>query len=99
MVVGVLTVDVLLGDVHSLKDKRSVVRPIVAELRRRFEVSAAETADLDVHRRVEISVAVVASTHRHVTEVLEQCERLVAGRPEVEVLSARHRVFDDDDLD
>ena len=90
--------DVLLGDVHSLKEKRSVVRPIVAELRRRFDVSAAETGALDVHRRAEISVAVVASTHAHVTEVLEQCERLVAGRPEVEVLSARHRVLDDDDL-
>ncbi len=99
MVVGTLTVDVLLGDVHSLKEKRSVVRPIVAELRRRFEVSAAETGDLDVHRRAEISVAVVASTHRHVTQVLEHCERLVAGHPEVEVLSARHRVLDDDDLD
>lgn len=99
MVVGTLTVDVLLGDVHSLKEKRSVVRPIVAELRRRLEVSAAETGDLDVHRRAEISVAVVASTHRHVTEVLEHCERLVAGHPEVEVLSARHRVLDDDDLD
>jgi uncharacterized protein YlxP (DUF503 family) len=98
VVVGTLAVDVLLGDVHSLKEKRSVVRPIVAELRRRFEVSAAETGDLDVHRRVEISVAVVASTHGHVVEVLEQCERLVAGRPEVEVLRARHRVLDDDDL-
>ena len=98
MVVGTLSLDVLLGDVHSLKEKRSVVRPIVAELRRRFEVSAAETGDLDVHRRVEISVAVVASTHSHVVEVLEQCERLVAGRPEVEVLSARQRVLDDDDL-
>ena len=34
--------DVLLGDVHSLKEKRSVVRPLVAEVRRRFAVSAAE---------------------------------------------------------
>ena len=64
MVVGTLTADVLLGDVHSLKEKRSVVRPIVAELRRRYEVSAAETGDLEVHRRVEISVALVASTAR-----------------------------------
>ena len=38
---GTLTADLLLGDVHSLKGKRAVVRPIVAELRRRFAVSAA----------------------------------------------------------
>jgi uncharacterized protein YlxP (DUF503 family) len=71
----------------------------VAELRRRFEVSAAETGELELHRRSELAVAVVASTHAHAVEVLEQCERLVAGRPEVELLSARHRVLDDDDLD
>jgi uncharacterized protein YlxP (DUF503 family) len=74
--------------VHSLKEKRGVVRPIVAELRRRFEVSAAETGDQDLHRRAEVSV----------TQVLAECERLLAGRPEVELLSTRTRVLDDDDL-
>ena len=80
MVVGTLALDLLLGDVHSLKEKRSVVRPIVAELRRRFEVAAAETGDVDLHRRAEVAVAAVASTHRHVVEVLERCEHFVAGR-------------------
>jgi uncharacterized protein len=97
--VGALELDLLLGDVHSLKEKRSVVRPIVAELRRRFEVAAAETGDTDLHRRAELAVAVVSSTHHHASEVLEQCERLLAGRPEVELLSARHRVLDDEDLE
>ncbi len=98
MVVGTLAVDVLLGDVHSLKHKRAVVRPIVAELRRRFEVAAAETGDQELHRRAELAVAVVASTHAHAVEVLDACERLVAARPEIELLSARQRVLDDDDL-
>ena len=99
MVVGTLRCDVLLGDVHSLKEKRSVVRPIVAELRRKYEVSAAETGDQDLHRRAELSVAVVSSDHRHVREVLENCERLVAGRPEIELLAARIRVLGDEDID
>ena len=96
MVVGTVALDVLLGDVHSLKEKRSVVRPIVAELRRRFEVAAAETGDANLHRRAELAVAVVTDSHRHAVEVLEACERLVAGRPELELLSARHRVLDAD---
>jgi hypothetical protein len=98
VVIGALTADVLLGDVHSLKEKRGVVRPVVAELRRRFEVAAAETGDQDLHRRAELSVALVSSEHRHVREVLEACERLIAGRPELEVLSVRIRVLDDEDL-
>jgi hypothetical protein len=84
--------------VHSLKEKRGVVRPIVAELRRRFEVSAAETGDQDLHRRAEVSVALVAGDHAQATQVLAECERLMAGRPEVELLSTRTRVLDDDDL-
>jgi uncharacterized protein YlxP (DUF503 family) len=98
MVVGTLRCDVLLGDVHSLKQKRGVVRPVIAELRRRFDVAAAETGDQDLHRRAEVSVAVVTSGHHHAREVLEQCERLVAGRPELELLSTRIRVLDDEDL-
>jgi len=99
MVVGVIIADLLLGDVHSLKQKRGVVRPIVAELRRRFEVSAAETGRHDLHRRAEVAVALVGGDHAHVTEVLAACERMLAGRPEIELLSARTRVLDDDDLD
>ena len=98
MVVGILVADLLLGDVHSLKQKRGVVRPIVAELRRRFEVSAAETGTQDLYRRAEISVALVAGDHAHVVQVLAECERLLAGRPEVDLLSARTRLLDDDDL-
>jgi uncharacterized protein YlxP (DUF503 family) len=87
--IGWLEFDLLLGDVHSLKQKRSVVRPIVAELQRRFSVSAAETGSMDLHRRAGIGVAVVAADRAHVVKVLDAAERLVAERPEIELLSAR----------
>jgi hypothetical protein len=99
MVVGTLVADVLLGDVRSLKQKRSVVRPIVAELRRRFDVAAAETGSQDLHRRLELGVAVVSSTHQHAREVLTACEQSLAEHPEIEVLSVRLRVLDDEDLE
>jgi uncharacterized protein len=92
--VGALTLDVLLGDVRSLKQKRSAVRPLIAEVQRRFPGAAvAETGHLDVHRRTEIGVAVVSSTAAHAVEVLDACERYVAARPEIELLSARQRVI------
>lgn len=98
MYVGALTLDVLLGDVRSLKQKRSAVRPLVAEIHRRYPAAAvAETGHLDVHRRVEIGVAVVASTAAHCTEVLDACERFVAGRPEIELLAARQRLFNEEE--
>jgi uncharacterized protein YlxP (DUF503 family) len=97
MFVGTTEFDLLLGDVHSLKEKRSIVRPIVAELRRRFDVAAAESGHLDLHRRALVGVAVVAPDAAHCGEVLDACERLVAGRPEVELLSAGRRLFGPED--
>lgn len=84
---------------HSLKGKRSVVRPLVAELRRRYEVSVAETGHLDLHRRCQVGVAVTAADLDHCRDLLDACERLVASRPEVELLSARSRFWDDEDDD
>ncbi|MEU9981310.1 DUF503 domain-containing protein [Streptomyces sp. NPDC050856] len=97
MYVGTLSFDLLLGDVRSLKEKRSVVRPIVAELQRKFAVSAAETGAQDLHRRAEIGLAMVSGDVGHLTEVLDRCERMVAGRPEVELLSVRRRMHTDED--
>jgi len=94
---GSLVLDVLLGDVRSLKDKRAVVRPLVAELRRRYAVAVAEVGDANLHRRAEIGVAAVAGEPGHVTEVLDACERLVAGRPELELLSVRRQLISDTD--
>ncbi|GIH13674.1 hypothetical protein Raf01_18460 [Rugosimonospora africana] len=79
-----------------MKTKRSYVRPIIAALRK-FEVSVAEVGALDRHGRTEIGVAVVAPDAGHVTEVLDACERLVAGRPEVDLLSVRRRLHGDDE--
>jgi uncharacterized protein len=96
--VAALTLDVLLGDVHSLKGKRAVVRPLVAELRQHYPgVAVAETGHLDLHRRAEIGVAVVSATAANAMSVLSECERLVAGHPEIELLSARQRLFNEEE--
>ena len=89
MWIGWLEFDLLLGDVRSLKQKRSAIRPVIAELHRRFAVSAAETRLADLHRRAGIGLAVVSADRAHVVDVLDAAERLVAARPEMELLSAR----------
>ena len=97
MYVGTVELDLLLGDVHSLKEKRSVVRPVVADLKRRYDAAVGEVGHLDLHRRALVGVAVVAADAAHCGEVLDACERLVAGRPELDLLSARRRLFGPDD--
>jgi uncharacterized protein len=94
---GTLQADLRLGDVRSLKQKRSVVRPIVAEVQRRFGVSVAETAYHDLYRRAEIGIAVVSADGRRCRDVLDAVERMLVERPEVDVLQVRRQVFSSSD--
>jgi uncharacterized protein YlxP (DUF503 family) len=97
MWVGTLEFDLLLGDVHSLKEKRSLVRPLVADLRRNHPVSVAEVAQLGLHRRAAVGVSIVAPDSQHLVELLDAVERSVAGRPELELLSVRRTVRTNED--
>lgn len=97
MWIGWLEFDLLLGDVHSLKQKRSAVRPVVAELQRKFNVSAAETGSQELRRRAGIGVALVSGDRQHAVAVLDAAERLVAAHPEFELLSVRRNLVRSDD--
>ena len=97
MWMGALEFDLLLGDVHSLKEKRSTVRPLIAEIRKRFELSVAEVDHLELHRRTAIGVAAVSPDRAHLVEVLDAVEQLVAYRREVELLSVRRSLRSTDD--
>ncbi|GAA1681592.1 DUF503 domain-containing protein [Fodinicola feengrottensis] len=97
MFTGVCVFDVLLPpDSRSLKAKRSYVRPVVAALRK-LEVSVAEVGATDLHGRTEIGVAVVSGEATQVRDVIDACERMVAARPELQLLSARRRWYGEDD--
>lgn len=97
MFTGTVIFDLLLpGDSRSLKAKRSYVRPIVAALRR-LEVAVAEVGSQDLYGRTQIGVATVGAEAAHVGEVLDACERVVAARPEVELLSVRRRLYGAED--
>jgi uncharacterized protein YlxP (DUF503 family) len=85
--------DLLLGEVSSLKVKRSLVRPIVAHLQRHFPVACAEVGEAALLRRCVIGVAAVSNDPTAARATVEACERHLAQRPECELLAAAVRVF------
>lgn len=96
MFVGMLECDLLLGDVHSLKQKRAVLRPLLARLRR-LDVSVAEVGDADLHRRAVVGIAVASGAPSTVGRVLDEGERIVAGAVDCHLLSSRRRIVSIDD--
>lgn len=86
MHVGSLRIDLRLPACHSLKDKRTVVRPILDGAKHRYQVAAAEVGRNDQWQRCTIGVAAVAGSAGHVVDVLDAVERFVWSFPEVEVI-------------
>ena len=87
MHVASVTMDLRLPAVHSLKEKRAVLRPILDGARRRFAVAAAEVGSQDVWQSATIGMAAVSGSAYHAGEVLDAVERFVWSFPEVEVTS------------
>lgn len=87
MHVAALSIDLHLPEARSLKAKRAIVKPITEGLRRRFAVSVAEVAHHDQCQRAGIGVAVVGASPSHLVDVLDEVERFVWSRTDVQVLS------------
>ncbi len=71
--------------VHSLKEKRGAIKPVIDGLKNRFNVSVAETDFQDLWQRCEIGIAVVASSAFHAQQVIDECDRFVWSFPEITI--------------
>jgi hypothetical protein len=86
-----LAVELRLPLCRSLKDKRQALRPILDGLRQRHRVSVAETAHQDQWQRADLGVAVVSASPAQAEEWLDQVERFLWSRPDVEVMSTERQ--------
>jgi hypothetical protein len=85
MVVGVLRLELLLPENHSLKGKRSVLRAIKARVQNKFNVSIAECEDHDLWQRATLGVSQVGTQQGHVDACLRQVVRFIDGLQLAEV--------------
>lgn len=78
MAVALLTIELYLPLNDSLKGKRSILKPLIARLRRDFNVSVCEADQQDAWTRATLEVACVSQTaavaHRQLQLVANQVE-------------------------
>lgn len=89
MVVGILTMDLLIPESNSLKDKRQVVKSLLDGIRNKYNVSAAEIDALDIWRRTVIGVACVSNDKSFANSVLNKVLDSVNANPRVSVESCQ----------
>ena len=61
MSIGILNLSIKLDNVHSLKEKRHIIKPLVNQLRKKFNISIAETNDQDSWDRIYITCVMVSN--------------------------------------
>lgn len=86
MVVGVLRLDLVLHAPLSLKQKRGIVKQLVARVRNRFPVSCAETDAHDLWQRAVVAIAMVGQSEEQVRQVFEQIEAEIQHDGQAEVV-------------
>ena len=83
--VGLCTLDLLIPESQSLKQKRSVLKSMLEGIRSKFNVSAAEVEHMDLWRRATVGIACVSNSQQFVDQVLNKVVDWVESNPRVNI--------------
>lgn len=73
--------------VHSLKEKRMIVKSLVAKLQNKFHVSAAEIDEQDMHQIIVIGVAAIVPHNAMADSLMDEISVFVEENCEAEILA------------
>ena len=86
MNIAVITFRLRASWVHSLKEKRMIVKSLVAKLQNRFHVSAAEIDEQDVHQIIVIGIAAIVPHNAMADSLMDEISEFVELNTEAEIL-------------
>jgi len=87
MNIGVSLIELRLPESQSLKDKRRILKSLIAKLQNEFRLSVAEIDNQDSWQLSSIGIACVSNDSQHANEVLSHAVNYITGNyPQVELL-------------
>ena len=78
--------------VHSLKEKRMIVKSLVAKLQNKFRVSAAEINEQDVHQIIVIGAAAIVPHNAMADSLMDEISLFVEENCEAEILDETREI-------
>ena len=73
--------------VHSLKEKRMIVKSLLAKLQNKFHVSAAEIEEQDTHQLIVIGVAAIVPNNALADSLMDEISLFIEENCEAELIS------------
>ena len=92
MNIAVMTFRLYAPWVHSLKEKRMIVKSLVARLQNRFHVSAAEVDGQDTHQIIVIGTAAIVPYSAMADSLMDDISQFVEENTEAEILDEQTEI-------
>ncbi len=92
MMIAVITFHLRAPWVHSLKEKRMIVKSLAAKLQNRFHVSCAETEDQDLHQSIVIAAAAIVPHSAMADSLMDEIVSFVESSTDAEILSEEREI-------
>jgi uncharacterized protein len=80
LIIGVLTLELHLGEANSLKDKRRIIKSLIDRIKNRYNVSVAEVGEQDLWQRSTVGISMVSCEQAHVHKVLASVIKFVEAQ-------------------
>ena len=92
MNIAVMTFRIRASWVHSLKEKRMIVKSLIAKLQNRYHVSAAEIEDQDVHQMIVIGVAAIVPHNAMADSLMDDISLFIEENTDAEILDEEREI-------
>lgn len=88
MIIGTGRIYLQANWVHSLKEKRMIVKSIIDRTKNKYNISIAEIEDQDIHQSIVIGIACVSNDTRHANSIIQNVIQYIEDNTEAVVLDS-----------
>lgn len=93
MIIATVEIKLYAPWVHSLKEKRMVVKSIIARVHNKFNVSIAEVGEQDTHQAIVIGIACVAGTTALADSMIDNILMFIESNTEAEITNIQREIL------
>ena len=94
MIIGVCQITLHLPECHSLKEKRQIVKSILARVHNQFEVAIAEVENNDLWQIATLGISYVSNSSQRASEILEHVQNYIEEtRPDLIISNVEKEII------
>lgn len=92
MIIEAATIKLYAPWVHSLKEKRMVVKSLINKTKNKFNVSISEVDEQDIHQTIVLGLACVAGTVSHADSMIDSILTSIENNFEAEIIQVQREI-------